>query len=241
MLRGAGKIFLFHYHVFPLGMLDKSNPKRGTVDELVEILERLGIEKVAVFPVFNFPEARPFASPEFDPDKWIYEVLREKGYRNIYPFIIVNPKDGWSAIQTLRDYLNKGFVGVKIHPPIYKIRVNDPAFHQFYYTCEELQVPVVFHTGVFRHWKLKYYRPLLLDEVAQEYPQMPIILAHTGGAAFFREALAVIQNNPNCYAELSGTLNPNSPWHIPEEDLLLIRLVGSSGSSMERIPIARSR
>ena len=80
-----------------------------------------------------------------------------------------------------------------------------------------------------------------MDEVAQEYPQMPIILAHTGGAAFFREALAVIQNNPNCYAELSGTLNPNSPWHIPEEDLLLIRLVGSSGSSMERIPIARSR
>ena len=74
MLRGAGKMFLFHYHVFPLGMLDKSNPKRGTVDELVEILERLGIEKAAVFPVFNFPEARPFASPEFDPNKWIYAV-----------------------------------------------------------------------------------------------------------------------------------------------------------------------
>jgi predicted TIM-barrel fold metal-dependent hydrolase len=59
--------------------------------------------------------------------------------------------------------------------------------------------------------------PILVDEVAKNHPKLRIIIAHAGGAAFCRQALAVAQSNRNCYLDLSATIQEDSGWYIPTE------------------------
>ena len=205
-------IFMGHYHVFPEGVLDRHNPRRGTLDELLEFMDELGIDKAAVFPGFEDSESRPFVT--IDTNKWLYETLQSnrQKYRRIWGVVVVNPTRGYEAVQIVNEYIAKGFVGVEVHPPIMKFRVSDASLLGFYNAVEARRAPIWFHTGVFRHWKLSDYAPLLFDEIAYEHPQMPIIMAHAGGTAFVRQVIGVIQNNPNCYADISG-------YAISEEDL----------------------
>ena len=53
---------------------------------------------------------------------------------------------------------------------------------------------------------------MLLDSVAQNHPKLPIIMAHAGGGAGVREAIGVIQNNFNCFGEVS-------PYGITQRNL----------------------
>lgn len=157
----------------------------------------------------------------------VYEELKK--HNNILGFATVNPRDIW-ATQVVEEYISKGFVGVKVHPPIHRFRINDPLLDDFYGAIERLGVPLVIHTGVSgRLAPFPYHSmPILVDEVAKNHPELRIIIAHAGGAAFCRQALAVAQSNRNCYLDLSATIQEDSGWYIPREDImLLIKLCGS--------------
>lgn len=75
---------------------------------------------------------------------------------------------------------------------------------------------------------MKKYRPILLDEVANNHPILPIIIEHVREYTFFYEALAVLQNNKNCYAGIAQTRRKDIPWYLPPERLnILIEMVGA--------------
>ena len=59
--------------------------------------------------------------------------------------------------------------------------------------------------------RLKYSNPMHLDDVAVDFPDMPIILAHPS-FPWQEEALAVAQHKPNVFIDLSGW----SPKYFPE-------------------------
>ena len=58
--------------------------------------------------------------------------------------------------------------------------------------------------------RLKYSNPMCLDDVAVDFPEMPIILAHPS-FPWQEEALAVAQHKPNVWIDLSGW----SPKYFP--------------------------
>jgi predicted TIM-barrel fold metal-dependent hydrolase len=58
--------------------------------------------------------------------------------------------------------------------------------------------------------KLEYARPIHLDAVAADFPDLVIIGAHTGWP-WHEELLAIIGHKPNVYMDLSGW----SPRYIP--------------------------
>ena len=69
--------------------------------------------------------------------------------------------------------------------------------------------------------------PLLLDDVAQRHPELPIVIEHVGGIAFFDQALAVLHNNPNCYVGLTQCSGRDPKYHLaPERVRLLLDTVG---------------
>ena len=59
--------------------------------------------------------------------------------------------------------------------------------------------------------RLKYSNPMYLDDVAVDFPDMPIILAHPS-FPWTEEGLAVCQHKPNVYYDMSGW----SPKYFPE-------------------------
>ena len=214
------RILANHCHVLPEGVLDKNNPKRGTLGHLIETMEQHGINEAVLFAPFTTQIPQGF----YQCNQWLYELIKEK--KQFLGFITVHPLD-IAALGILEEFSCKGFVGIKFHPPMFKIAIDDPRLEPFYMKAEKLHLPILFHTGV-HEWQLGCYAPILLDKVAQRHPHLKIVVEHMGGFEFFHQALAVVRNNSNCYAGITRILQASAYYYIPPVEIAyLLRAVSS--------------
>jgi predicted TIM-barrel fold metal-dependent hydrolase len=136
------------------------------------------------------------------------------------PFVSVDPTRGAPAIAEARRLLATGAVrGLKLHPPLQQFFPSDPVAYPLYELFAEARLPVLFHTG---HSgigtgmpggggvRLKYGNPMHIDDVAVDFPDMPIILAHPS-FPWQDEALSICLHKPQVYIDLSGW----SPKYFP--------------------------
>jgi len=81
----------------------------------------------------------------------------------------------------------------------------DKRYQKVYDTCIEFGIPVMFHTGdtYSEKGKLRFSRPLNLDEVAVDNPELKIVMCHLGNP-WIQDAQEVIYKNKNVYADVSG-------------------------------------
>lgn len=210
-----------HCHV-GAGKFGLSNhPKDGTIPRLVELLEKYGVARAVVFAPFPH-EGLGWGGPaveQFDhPNDWLLAQL--PSYPQLWGFATVNPSEV-DAPDRLRRGVAAGLVGAKVHPPVHGITINDPALDPFWATAEELRIPIHLHTGA-HGGRLSTYRPLLVDDVAQKYPNLPIIMDHLGGYALFYEALAVLHNNQNVYAGFTQAAGRYNLYHVPLDRVAVV-------------------
>lgn len=201
-------MILGHCHVGPPDYARRLEGAGTPLDFSLEALGRyvgeLGYDRAVVFAPF----AQWF---EGDPNAWLLESVRRE--RRFVPWVTIN-EPGAAAAAALRRALDDGARGVKFHPPVVRIAINDPTLEAFYGLAEEARVPVLYHTGP-HGWYLNRYHPMLVDEIAQRHPKLPLIVEHLGGEAFVHETRAVLQNNRNVYAGLATCLPEGASWHVP--------------------------
>ena len=209
-----------HCHPFPPEFRPEPRPPGGgSVEELLALMDELGIDRAAVFAPFTYQMEGGVRRC----NEWICEVVARHPDRFV-GFMTVNPNEPETP-ELVGEFFSRGLVGVKLHPAVYKVRLDDPKIEPFWERADELGLPVVVHTGV-HGWLLDLYRPLRLDPVAQRHQNVKIIVEHMGGPEFFFEALAVVRNNPNCYAGITAVLRPRG-WGLPREWLsMLFDLLG---------------
>jgi len=139
----------------------------------------------------------------------------------IVPFVSVNPTKA-SAVAEAERLIGTGRVrGFKLHPPLQEFFPNDRAVYPFYEVVQAAGLPVVFHTG---HSgigtgmrggggvRLKYGAPLPIDDVAVDFPDLTIVMAHPS-FPWQDEALSICTHKPNVYIDLSGW----SPKYFPPQ------------------------
>ncbi len=82
---------------------------------------------------------------------------------------------------------------------------DHPNYLPYYELAVALRLPVIFHTGdtYSPRAKLRFAHPLLVDDVAVDFPQVSFVLAHVGNP-WLREAAEVVYKNFNVWADLSG-------------------------------------
>ena len=111
--------------------------------------------------------------------------------------------------------------GFKFHPSVQAFHPNDTSVYPLYEVLEDLGVPAIFHSGQTGIGsglpggggiRLKYSNPLHVDDVAVDFPDMPIILAHPS-FPWQDEALSVATHKPQVYIDLSGW----SPKYFPPQ------------------------
>jgi len=114
--------------------------------------------------------------------------------------------------------------GFKFHPSLQAFDPNDPNDPKAYPLYEELQslgVPALFHTGPTgigaglpggRGIKLRHSDPMLLDDVAADFPGLTIIMAHPS-VPWQDAAISVATHKANVYIDLSGW----SPKYFPPQ------------------------
>jgi predicted TIM-barrel fold metal-dependent hydrolase len=106
-----------------------------------------------------------------------------------------------------------GLRGLKMGPIYAGFDPRDQRCRPVYKYCQEKGIPVIFHAGTTfnRDAPLEFGRPWLFDEVAIQYPELRIVLAHLGHP-FYDECLAVVRKHPNMYADISALYY--RPWQF---------------------------
>jgi predicted TIM-barrel fold metal-dependent hydrolase len=138
----------------------------------------------------------------------------------VVPFASLDPHRGRAAVREAQRLVEERRIrGFKFHPNLQAFFPNDAEFYPLYEAIESSGLPAVFHSG---HTgvgagrpggggvRLKYSNPMFLDDVAVDFPAMPIVLAHPS-FPWQDEAISVALHKPSVYIDLSGW----SPKYFP--------------------------
>ncbi len=131
----------------------------------------------------------------------------------LIPFASINPHRGKEGVNEAKRLVAGGAIcGFKFHPPLQEFFANDRMAYPLYEVIAESGLPALFHTG---HSGIgtrvrggggvrqKYGNPIYLDDIAVDFPDMPMILAHPS-FPWQDEAISVCLHKPQVYIDLSG-------------------------------------
>ncbi len=189
-------------------------PKHQTIDEMAAYYR----ERKMGFVVFTVDSERGMGIKRITNEE-IAESAHENGDVCI-PFASIDPARGRMGVRMARTLIKDyGVKGFKFHPTTQAFFPNDRDAYPLYEVIAEHKLPAIFHTGQTgigagmpggAGLKLKYSNPMYIDDVAADFPDMPIILAHPS-IPWQDEALSVATHKPNVYIDLSGW----SPKYFP--------------------------
>jgi uncharacterized protein len=130
----------------------------------------------------------------------------------LIPFASVDPARS-DAVERARTLIaDHGVKGFKFHPNLQAFFPNDRSAYPLYEVIAEAGLPALFHTG---HsgigtgvpggggFRLKYSNPMCLDDVAVDFPELQIVLAHPS-FPWQDEAISVCLHKDNVWIDLSG-------------------------------------
>ncbi|WP_136611013.1 amidohydrolase family protein [Sinomonas albida] len=139
----------------------------------------------------------------------------------LIPFGSVDPRTGEDAIARAKHQaLELGARGFKFHPSLQGFDPSSEEFYPLWDALQELGLPAIFHTGQNgmgaglpggHGIKLRYSNPLLLDDVAADFPGLTVIMAHPS-VPWQEEANSIATHKANVFIDLSGW----SPKYFPE-------------------------
>jgi len=196
-----------------MGRYFRYAPQHQTVPEMAEMYRRLRM----AFVVFTVDGEKGASRAVTN------EEIAELAHRHAdvaIPFASISPHRGAEGVREARRLIRDfGVRGFKFHPSVQGFYPNDRLAYPLYEAIAEAKLPALFHTGQTGVGaqtrggggiRLKYSNPLLLDDVAADFPDMPIVLAHPS-FPWQEEALSVATHKPQVYIDLSGW----SPKYFP--------------------------
>lgn len=213
-----------HIHIQPWWQLkpaiyEKMKTGRENFDELIEImkdpkklLKILDAEKIAKVGIINYtsPDLMGLQADCNDFSSQYQSAAPDRifAYGSVHPRFV---DDCDAEIHRLIDDLD--IKAIKIHPPHQLFfpndYLNDPDFRGLatvYKRCEEWGIPVMFHTGTsfFTGARIKYGDPVHIDDVAVDFPNLKIIMAHGGRPIWMETAFYLVRRHKNVYLDISS-------------------------------------
>ena len=117
------------------------------------------------------------------------------------------------AVELTQAVERHGIRVLKLHPPHQLYRPNAyrdggamPQLADLYARASALRIPIMVHTGtsIFPGARNKYGDPMDLDDVAVDFPDLKIIMAHGGRPLWMNAAMFLVRRHPNVYMDISG-------------------------------------
>jgi len=173
-------------------------PTKENVQELFAKMAEVGVDHAVVITSYKADLDRPsveelYETLQRDPRVTLVEGLRWRG-------------DARTDLFTLEERIRDGIVkGIKLYPGYDFYPINDPSLETVFLIAEKHDVPVMIHTGdtYAKTAKVRMAHPLLVDDVAVDYPGVKFVMCHLGNP-WFQDAAEVLYKNDNVYADISG-------------------------------------
>jgi predicted TIM-barrel fold metal-dependent hydrolase len=179
-------------------------------EAMLDYLDEQGIDYAVALA-----ETNPLISGT-SPNERVAEFCRASD--RLIPFANINPYITADLASELRHCVNDlGCRGLKLYPTYQHFYVNDSRLYPMYAEAQRLGVPILVHTGssVFRGARLKYGDPLYVDDVVVDFPELVIVMAHSGRGFWYEAAFFLAQLHQNVYMEITGLPPLKLPTYFP--------------------------
>ena len=225
----------------------------GTVDDLLNSMEKSSMDKVVIVNLYVADEQRAIyrkalsstlgqserekAEREIEArvreelfafNRWACDVARD--HPAIHPYVcadvlLFSGEENAAHVRDLAE--NEGARGVKLHGPAERFFMGDERLWPTYSVCRELGLPVIGHSGPDLEGK-GFAEPRAFGAVLKEFPEIPIVLAHMGGATW-QQALEIAQTYDNAFFDCCEIIEWTRSENGPSERELaqLIRDIGA--------------
>ena len=184
---------------------------------LLEIMDRDGIDRVGMV---NYPSPRIMGFGDETNEFAARYAAAEP--RRLLPYGGVDPVTNADPVRAVEHLLELGIRVLKLHPPHQGFAANDytrglDALAKIYAICEARGLPVLVHTGtsIFPGARSKYGNPMELDDVAIDFPDLRLIMAHGGRPLYMHEAFFILRRHRHVWLDLSGIPPRNLLEYFP--------------------------
>jgi predicted TIM-barrel fold metal-dependent hydrolase len=174
--------------------------------DVLALMDRAGVERIGMINYVS-PDLMGFLPSVND---FAAAVAREDPDRLI-PFGSVHPRfteDPAAEVSRLADI---GIRALKVHPPHQLFAANAyladlPSLAEVYARAQELALPVMIHTGtsVFPGARNRFADPMAADDVAVDFPELTLILAHAGRPLYMETCRFLARRHRNVHLDVSG-------------------------------------
>ena len=204
------------YEMFKAGPMEVMRKARGKFDDIIEYsrspkallkyLDSIGVER-AMLINYVAPEVMGLTS---EVNQWVVDYCKENPKR-LLSCGSVHPRHTTNVQADMEQIARTGIRMIKIHPPHQLLFANDyingvKELEVIYRMAEKHGIPVMVHTGtsIFPGARNRYGDPLFLDDVAVDFPNLRILMAHGGRPIWMQTAFFLLRRHRNVYLDISG-------------------------------------
>jgi predicted TIM-barrel fold metal-dependent hydrolase len=179
---------------------ETASPTEENAQRLFDAMAASGVDHAVVLTSYKVNVDRPSVEHVLevladDPRTTVIEGLRWRGESR---------SDLFHMEERIRDGVVKG---IKLYPGYDKYAINDPSLESVFRLAAKYDVPVMIHCGdtYARDAKVRQAHPLLVDDVAVDYPDVKFVICHLGNP-WFQDTAEVLYKNNNVFADISGLI-----------------------------------
>jgi predicted TIM-barrel fold metal-dependent hydrolase len=196
-------------------------------DEVLKLMDRAGVERIGIIN-YVAPDVMGFTSEVNEYCAWVAGHDPER----LIAFGSVHPRYTEDCGAEVERLYAMGIRALKVHPPHQLFASNAyldglPGLAEVYGTAEKLGMPVMIHTGtsVFPGARNRFADPMAADDVAVDFPDLPLILAHAGRPLHMETCRFLARRHKNVWLDISGIppkrLLQYLPWLADLADKIL--------------------
>lgn len=203
-LRGHTSLPLYDYLQIP-----KERGRQWKGDELIAAMDAAGVDKAGM--TASVTAAGVGGEVDAIHVDEVKEVIDQYPDR-LFGWAGINPLTTMDTLAYIQYAVKDlGFKGVHVYPHWFGVPINDRLYYPIYAKCAELGVPITLQVGSQSprsHAKL-VARPVLLDDVAFDFPELKIVGLHIG-TPFANEMVMLCKNWENVFIIADG--HPPRQW-----------------------------
>lgn len=220
----------------------------ATSESLVETMDKCGVDRSVVLNIVT-KEAQ---------HEHVLSFAKETDSERLIAFGSVMPGSEY-ALEYVWKISDEGLKGIKLHPPLQRIDIDDRRLFPVYDLARALNLVVVFHAG----WDATYRDEMRASanmtlNVVKNFPGLKLVAAHLGGLRIADEVLSVLAGRAELYFDTAYAADPwinraslleiirrhgaerillgsDFPWHLPSMEIELIRSLDISDEDKELI------
>jgi predicted TIM-barrel fold metal-dependent hydrolase len=172
-------------------------------EEFIARMDKFGIDKICI-PAVKMARYRKHSMIWDISEEEVAEIVRYNPDRFI-GLAGVNPFSGSQGLRQMEKAVKEyGFKGVYMHTYGFGIPINHKLYYPYFAKCVELDIPFITQVGHSAEvMPSELAKPILLDEIAVDFPELRLVGAHTGWP-WVEELLAIAWKHPNVYVAIDA-------------------------------------